>query len=43
MTASPRHDQLERLLSIMATLRDPVNGCEWDKKQDFASIAPYTI
>jgi ATP diphosphatase len=27
----------------MARLRDPVNGCEWDLAQDFASIAPYTI
>ncbi|MCJ1961878.1 nucleoside triphosphate pyrophosphohydrolase [Novosphingobium mangrovi (ex Hu et al. 2023)] len=43
MTAASRHDQIDRLLSIMATLRDPVNGCEWDRAQDFASIAPYTI
>ena len=27
----------------MATLRDPATGCPWDVKQDFASIAPYTI
>ena len=27
----------------MARLRDPVNGCEWDRVQTFASIAPYTI
>lgn len=32
-----------RLLAIMARLRDPVVGCEWDRAQDFASIAPYTI
>jgi ATP diphosphatase len=36
-------DQLQRLLAIMARLRDPVNGCPWDREQDFASIAPYTI
>ena len=36
-------DQLTRLLAIMATLRDPVRGCEWDKVQTFATIAPYTI
>ncbi len=36
-------DQLTRLLRIMATLRDPDGGCEWDRAQDFASIAPYTI
>ena len=27
----------------MAKLRDPAAGCPWDVKQDFASIAPYTI
>ncbi|MET0617765.1 MAG: nucleoside triphosphate pyrophosphohydrolase, partial [Luteibacter sp.] len=27
----------------MARLRDPEDGCPWDVKQDFASIAPYTI
>lgn len=32
-----------RLLAIMARLRDPQSGCAWDLKQDFASIAPYTI
>jgi ATP diphosphatase len=34
---------LDRLIAIMARLRDPVSGCEWDRAQDFASIAPYTI
>jgi len=36
-------DQLRRLLAIMARLRDPASGCPWDREQDFASIAPYTI
>lgn len=27
----------------MATLRDPQKGCDWDKAQTFATIAPYTI
>ncbi|MGO3127764.1 MAG: nucleoside triphosphate pyrophosphohydrolase [Luteimonas sp.] len=27
----------------MARLRDPQTGCPWDVKQDFASIAAYTI
>ncbi len=35
--------ELERLLAIMARLRDPQQGCPWDLRQDFASIAPYTI
>jgi MazG family protein len=34
---------IERLLSIMARLRDPETGCPWDREQSFASIAPYTI
>lgn len=34
---------LERLLAIMARLRDPVRGCDWDRAQSFASIAPYTL
>ena len=36
-------EPLHRLLQIMARLRDPQTGCEWDRAQDFASIAPYTI
>ena len=32
-----------QLLEIMQRLRDPENGCPWDVKQDFSSIAPYTI
>jgi ATP diphosphatase len=31
-----------RLLEIMARLRAP-DGCPWDRIQDFASIAPYTV
>jgi ATP diphosphatase len=34
---------IERLLSIMARLRDPERGCPWDLEQDFRSIAPHTI
>lgn len=34
---------IERLLEIMARLRDPETGCPWDIEQDFATIAPYTI
>lgn len=33
----------ERLIAIMARLRDPARGCPWDVEQTFASIAPYTI
>ncbi|MCW5745010.1 MAG: nucleoside triphosphate pyrophosphohydrolase [Alphaproteobacteria bacterium] len=34
---------MQRLIAVMAWLRHPVHGCPWDLKQDFASIAPYTI
>lgn len=34
---------IQRLVTIMARLRDPEHGCEWDTVQTFASIAPYTI
>src|SRR6202011_1853618 len=36
-------DNLSRLLAIMARLRNPNSGCPWDREQNFASIAPYTI
>ncbi len=34
---------LQRLVEIMARLRDPATGCPWDIDQTFATIAPYTI
>ncbi len=34
---------MKDLLGIMQKLRDPECGCPWDVKQNFASIAPYTI
>src|ERR1700758_5340338 len=34
---------IDRLLAIMARLRDPMQGCRGDREQDFATIAPYTI
>ena len=36
-------EQLDRLLRIMATLRDPFRGCEWDREQRFDTIVPHTI
>ena len=35
--------ELRRLLDTMAALRDPQHGCPWDRVQDFATIAPYTV
>jgi nucleoside triphosphate diphosphatase len=34
---------IDRLLAIMARLRDRERGCPWDLEQNFATIAPYTI
>jgi MazG family protein len=34
---------MERLIEIMAKLRDPESGCPWDVEQYFRSVAPYTI
>jgi MazG family protein len=36
-------EELEALLALMRTLRDPQAGCPWDRQQNFASIAPFTI
>ena len=35
--------ELQKLLKIMADLRDPENGCPWDVAQSFGSIAAYTV
>ncbi len=43
MSKTPEQPPIDRLLAIMARLRDPQTGCDWDRAQDFASIAPYTI
>jgi ATP diphosphatase len=42
LSEAPR-ERIETLLAVMARLRDPERGCPWDVKQDFASIATYTI
>lgn len=43
MSDTTEQPPIERLLAIMARLRDPARGCEWDLAQNFATIAPYTI
>jgi ATP diphosphatase len=35
--------ELDKLLLIMKSLRDPVNGCPWDREQTIDSIKGYTI
>ena len=37
------NDNLQKLLNVMAKLRDPETGCPWDLQQTHASIAAYTI
>ena len=34
---------MNRLLSIVRRLRDPEQGCSWDRKQDFRSLIPCTL
>jgi nucleoside triphosphate diphosphatase len=41
--AADRAPSLAALAEIMARLRDPETGCEWDRVQTFETIAPYTI
>jgi MazG family protein len=36
-------EQIDALLELMRTLRDPHHGCPWDREQNFASIAPFTL
>lgn len=43
MAQNPETPPIDRLLAIMARLRDPDHGCEWDLAQSFETIAPYTI
>lgn len=43
MIDAPKQSPIDRLLAIMARLRDPQSGCQWDLAQDFSTIAPYTI
>ncbi len=38
-----KRNAVERLIEIMARLRDPAGGCPWDMEQTFRTIAPYTI
>ncbi len=34
---------IDRLLDVMARLRDPERGCPWDLEQTWRTIAPHTI
>jgi ATP diphosphatase len=43
MTIEAAPVPIDRLVRIMARLRDRETGCEWDRAQSWATIAPYTI
>ncbi|MDO9369108.1 MAG: nucleoside triphosphate pyrophosphohydrolase [Sphingopyxis sp.] len=43
MTEAAALSPIDRLRAIMARLRNPDGGCEWDLAQTFETIAPYTI
>jgi ATP diphosphatase len=45
MSASgvPDLSAMAELLALMVKLRDPLNGCPWDRVQTFESIAPHTL
>src|SRR5690606_16915255 len=43
MSSQQDTGDIEKLLDIMAALRDPRTGCPWDLQQTFATIAPYTV
>lgn len=34
---------IDRILAVMAQLRNPDGGCPWDLEQTYRTIAPYTI
>lgn len=36
-------DELKRLQAITKKLRDPIDGCEWDRVQTFESLKSYTL
>ena len=42
-TKSIRQFDIQDLLRIMERLRDPSDGCPWDKKQTLTSVIPHTL
>ena len=43
MTTQQHKKSISDLLDIMAALRDPKTGCEWDLAQSYQTIVPYTL
>ena len=34
---------ISKIRKVIQILRDPIDGCPWDLKQDYNSLAPYSI
>ena len=34
---------IKKIRKVIEILRDPIDGCPWDQKQDYNSLAPYSI
>jgi tetrapyrrole methylase family protein/MazG family protein/ATP diphosphatase len=43
MSETLQTSAVDRLIEVMARLRDPTRGCPWDVEQTFATVAPYTV
>ena len=41
--ADSRSDALQRLIEVVAKLRDPESGCPWDLEQTHGSLVPYVL
>ena len=36
-------ESISKIRKVIKILRDPIDGCPWDQKQDYNSLAPYSI
>ena len=41
--ANAPSDAMQRLIEVVAQLRDPTSGCPWDLEQTHASLVPYVL
>ena len=41
--ANASSDAIQRLIDVVAQLRDPTTGCPWDLEQTHASLVPYVL
>ena len=43
LTALNKLVSISKIRKVIQILRDPIDGCPWDLKQDYNSLAPYSI